>query len=251
MKEYLKKNYVFVLALCAAILTAIGIFASFVSAKAVSVTPVDSWYEVTKIAGRSGLNIFDIAKNGASAFIVVIYALVIIGIATIVLGKYVHKNFLICGTLIFITTGVIFLLSNSLYELGLCYSYANEPNLYEELHERYDFTIPTTDIGDMNAEAEKLTYRLAMEKYNSEKWNEFFYDHIADKIRLYESKLCKDVIRDAFHNPFLLEDNANDEEIYAAALELENVKKYIEGNEIKKHFVIKGRVVNKYLFKES
>ncbi len=41
-------------------------------------------------------------------------------------------------------------------------------DLYQELHERYNFDIPTEDIGDMNAEAEKLTYKLAQEKYNSE-----------------------------------------------------------------------------------
>lgn len=41
-------------------------------------------------------------------------------------------------------------------------------DLYQELHERYGFDIPETDIGDMNAEAEKLTYRLAKEKFNSE-----------------------------------------------------------------------------------
>ena len=40
--------------------------------------------------------------------------------------------------------------------------------LYQELHERYNFEIPTEDIGDMNAEAEKLTYKYALEKYNSE-----------------------------------------------------------------------------------
>ena len=41
-------------------------------------------------------------------------------------------------------------------------------DLYKELHEKYNFDIPTEDIGDMNAEAEKLTYKLAQEKYNSE-----------------------------------------------------------------------------------
>ena len=41
-------------------------------------------------------------------------------------------------------------------------------DLYQELHNRYDFVIPTEDIGDMNAEAEKLTYKFAMEEYNSE-----------------------------------------------------------------------------------
>ena len=43
---------------------------------------------------------------------------------------------------------------------------------------------------------------------------------------------------------FTTKADASDDEIYATALELENVKKYIDGNEIKKHFVIKGRVVN-------
>ena len=41
-------------------------------------------------------------------------------------------------------------------------------DLYLELHDRYGFEIPTEDVGDMNAEAEKLTYKCAMEKYNSE-----------------------------------------------------------------------------------
>ena len=47
----------------------------------------------------------------------------------------------------------------------------------------------------------------SMEKYLNDKWNEFFYDHIADKIKLYETKLYKEDKRDdTFHNPFILED---------------------------------------------
>ncbi len=41
-------------------------------------------------------------------------------------------------------------------------------DLYQELHNLYNYEIPKEDIGDMNAEAEKLTTRYAMEKYNSE-----------------------------------------------------------------------------------
>ena len=41
-------------------------------------------------------------------------------------------------------------------------------DLYNELKEKYDFVIPTEDVGDLNAEAEKLAYKNAMEKYNSE-----------------------------------------------------------------------------------
>ena len=41
-------------------------------------------------------------------------------------------------------------------------------DLYQEFNKRYGFKIPTEDIGDMNAEAEKLTYRYAKEVYNHE-----------------------------------------------------------------------------------
>ena len=41
-------------------------------------------------------------------------------------------------------------------------------DLYKELHERYGYEIPTEDIGDMNAETEKLTYKYAKEVYNNE-----------------------------------------------------------------------------------
>ena len=43
---------------------------------------------------------------------------------------------------------------------------------------------------------------------------------------------------------FNISADASDDELYETALQQENVKKYIEGNEIKKHFVIRGRVVN-------
>jgi len=41
-------------------------------------------------------------------------------------------------------------------------------DLYQEMHDEYGFDIPEHDIGDMNAEAEKLTFRIAKEKFNSE-----------------------------------------------------------------------------------
>ena len=41
-------------------------------------------------------------------------------------------------------------------------------DLYQELNKRYGFEIPEHDIGDMNAEAEKLTYKFAKEVYDSE-----------------------------------------------------------------------------------
>ena len=41
-------------------------------------------------------------------------------------------------------------------------------DLYKELHERYNYEIPTEDVGDMNAETEKLTYKYAKEVMGSE-----------------------------------------------------------------------------------
>ena len=41
-------------------------------------------------------------------------------------------------------------------------------DLYKELEKRYGYEIPKHDIGDMNAEAEKLTSRFAMEEYGHE-----------------------------------------------------------------------------------
>ena len=59
-------------------------------------------------------------------------------------------------------------------------------DLYQELHERYNFDIPKEDIGDMNAEAEKLTFKLAQEKYNSEFM--FITDYAATKRPFYHMR---------------------------------------------------------------
>lgn len=59
-------------------------------------------------------------------------------------------------------------------------------DLYQELHDRYGFDIPTEDVGDMNAEAEKLTYRLAQEKFNSELM--FIVDYAATKRPFYHMR---------------------------------------------------------------
>ncbi len=59
-------------------------------------------------------------------------------------------------------------------------------DLYQELHDRYKFDIPTEDVGDMNAEAEKLTFKLAQEKYNSEFM--FVVDYAATKRPFYHMR---------------------------------------------------------------
>ena len=41
-------------------------------------------------------------------------------------------------------------------------------DLYEKLHEKYGYEIPDHDVGDMNAETEKLTSKFAMEEYGHE-----------------------------------------------------------------------------------
>ena len=66
-------------------------------------------------------------------------------------------------------------------------------DLYQELHERYGFDIPKEDVGDMNAEAEKLTYKLAKEKYNSEFM--FITDYAATKRPFYHMRDEKGVLQ--------------------------------------------------------
>ena len=41
-------------------------------------------------------------------------------------------------------------------------------DLYKELESRYGYNIPTEDVGDMNAEAEKLTSKYAMDEFGHE-----------------------------------------------------------------------------------
>ena len=41
-------------------------------------------------------------------------------------------------------------------------------DLYKELEKRYNYQIPDHDVGDMNAETEKLTSKFAMEEYGHE-----------------------------------------------------------------------------------
>ena len=59
-------------------------------------------------------------------------------------------------------------------------------DLYQKLHDKYNFEIPKEDVGDMNAEAEKLTYKLAMEEYNSEFM--FIIDYAATKRPFYHMR---------------------------------------------------------------
>ena len=59
-------------------------------------------------------------------------------------------------------------------------------DLYQELHDRYGFDIPKEDVGDMNAEAEKLTFKLAQEKYDSEFM--FIVDYAATKRPVYHMR---------------------------------------------------------------
>ena len=58
--------------------------------------------------------------------------------------------------------------------------------LYQEFHDLYGFDIPTEDIGDMNAEAEKLTYKYAQEKFGSEFM--FIVDYAATKRPFYHMR---------------------------------------------------------------
>lgn len=59
-------------------------------------------------------------------------------------------------------------------------------DLYKEFHDLYGFDIPTEDVGDMNAEAEGLTYRYAQEKFGHEFM--FITDYAATKRPFYHMR---------------------------------------------------------------
>ena len=59
-------------------------------------------------------------------------------------------------------------------------------DLYQKFHDKYGFDIPTEDVGDMNAEAEKLTFKLAQEEFNSEFM--FITDYAATKRPFYHMR---------------------------------------------------------------
>ena len=74
-----------------------------------------------------------------------------------------------------------------------------ENELYEDV---------SNDSG--NKKSSKLNCSVkCMEKYLNDNWNEFFYEYISDKIKLYETQLYKDDNnRDSlFRNPFILEED--------------------------------------------
>lgn len=59
-------------------------------------------------------------------------------------------------------------------------------DLYDVLQERYGYTIPSEDNGDMNAEGERLAFKYAMEEYNSEFI--FITDYSAKKRAFYHMR---------------------------------------------------------------
>lgn len=59
-------------------------------------------------------------------------------------------------------------------------------DLMNELKEKYNYNIPSECIGDMNADAEKLSYKYAMEKYNHEFL--FVVDYSAEKRPFYHMR---------------------------------------------------------------
>ena len=67
--------------------------------------------------------------------------------------------------------------------------------------------------------------------------------HDESKLQVEEKEVAVQV-NGKLRGKFMAKSDASDEELYNEALTLENIQKYIEGQEIKKHFVIKGKVVN-------
>ena len=61
---------------------------------------------------------------------------------------------------------------------------------------------------------------------------------------LVEEKEIAVQVNGKLRGTFMAKTDASDEELYNEAIKVENVLKYIDGQQIKKHFVIKGKVVN-------
>lgn len=59
-------------------------------------------------------------------------------------------------------------------------------DVYKELEERYGYTVEESEKTDLTTEAEKLTYKLAMEKFNHEFM--FVIDYPADKRAFYHMR---------------------------------------------------------------
>lgn len=132
---FLKANYVWILTLFVLAMTFIGLAGSIVTTKGVSVTyiPEYEWYEVTKISSREGVNLARLISEGTITPFITFYGIVIASIALVFLGKYVHHYCYIAATLLLACVAILFLTGNTFYDLALCNSLANEPNLLEDL----------------------------------------------------------------------------------------------------------------------
>ena len=82
----------------------------------------------------------------------------------------------------------------------------------EEIHDFYGIgedELYEKVSNNSKEEASKKNRAIkSMEKYLNEKWSNFFNTYISDKIKLYETKLCKDAKNDTLsNNPFLSNDD--------------------------------------------
>ena len=129
--SWLKDNFIFLLALLCEVLLLVGIFTSLVTTKGAIATFVSDpewgdYYEISKAHSRETLNIFQSVKEGTSWPFFVLYGLGFLAIPLTILGKFVHKNFYIGSTLILLCVGVLFLTTNSLYNVALTQSLLKE-----------------------------------------------------------------------------------------------------------------------------
>ena len=130
--SWLKDNFIFLLALLCEVLLLVGIFTSLVTTKGAIATFVSDpewgdYYEISKAHdSREALNIFQSVKEGTSWPFFVLYGLGFLAIPLTILGKFVHKNFYIGSTLILLCVGVLFLTTNSLYNVALTQSLLKE-----------------------------------------------------------------------------------------------------------------------------
>ena len=73
--DWLRKNYLFALALVCEILLLVGIFTDLVTTKGAIATFSDGYYSFTKAHSREALNLFEAIKEGSATPFFVLYGI--------------------------------------------------------------------------------------------------------------------------------------------------------------------------------
>lgn len=124
--SWLKANWLFVFTVVCELLLFVGLFTTLVTTKGAQIKelvidPDYGDYYVFKKAfsDRTGLDFFEMVKEGTYWPFAVLFSLVFVSIPLTFCGKYLHKNFYIATTMLLLSVGVVFLVVNKVYDVAL------------------------------------------------------------------------------------------------------------------------------------